>query len=64
MKHIRSVSKVPGVAADIDIPALIKSSADAVSVLLVGISVAKLVSNVNDQVNILGGQLDLSSKTS
>ena len=62
MKHIRSVSKLPGVAADVDIPALIKSSAGAVSVLTVGFSIAKLVSNVNSQINSLAGQLDLENK--
>lgn len=59
MKHICGVSKVPAVAVDIDVPALIKSSADAVSVLLVGVSVAKLVTNINDQIDTLVGQLDL-----
>jgi len=50
------------VAADVDIPALIKSSAGAVSVLTVGFSIAKLVSNVNNQINSLAGQLDLENK--
>lgn len=63
MKHVRKVSAVPAVA-DVDIPALIKSSADAVAVLAVGISLGALITNINSQVSGLFDGLNLSSKTS
>ncbi len=62
MKHIHTVSTIPAVA-EIDIPALVKASADSVAVLTIGITIGKLALNLNTQIDNIAGQINLQSKT-
>lgn len=50
MKHIRKVT-VMSAATDLDIPALVKASADAVAVLAIGIPTGKLVADISNSIN-------------